>query len=85
MKKKRVSPPATKDDLLVFPTKEDLKQELKRFATKDDLQTVKSDIMNHMDGFIGLHQKFGYRIDGPSFKIRTVGIIYSAIGKTHSV
>lgn len=33
------------------------KHDLERFATRDELQTAKSDIMTHMDGFIGLHQK----------------------------
>lgn len=33
------------------------KRDLERFATKDELQTAKSDIITHMDGFIGLHQK----------------------------
>lgn len=52
----------TKDDLRNFATKDDLqnfstKDDLRHFATKDDLFEFKSDIMTHMDGFIGLHQK----------------------------
>ena len=44
---------ASKDDLERFATKDDLE----RFATKDDLEQIKSELMNHVDGFIGLHQK----------------------------
>lgn len=33
------------------------KQDLASFATRDDLLKVKSDVVSHVDGFIGLHQK----------------------------
>ncbi len=45
---------ATKLDLERFATKEYISE---HFATKDDLYNLKNDLMNHMDGFIGLHQK----------------------------
>ncbi|MFH1099077.1 MAG: hypothetical protein V1723_04145 [Candidatus Uhrbacteria bacterium] len=38
-------------------SKEDLKTELERFATKEDLQGVKSEVMAHVDGFIVLYKK----------------------------
>jgi len=56
----------TKEDLDRFATKEDLE----RFATKEDLENfvtkgyfeeklneTKNELMNHIDTFIGLHQK----------------------------
>lgn len=33
------------------------KEDLEGFATSDGLEKIKNDLMNHMDGFIGLHQK----------------------------
>lgn len=52
---------ATKDDLERFATKEDLlrfatKEDLQQYATKDDLFEFRNDIMDHIDGFIGLHK-----------------------------
>jgi hypothetical protein len=48
---------ATKEDLERFATKEDLE----RFATKEfldeKLAETKNELMNHIDTFIGLHQK----------------------------
>ncbi len=60
---------ASKEDLLQFATKEDLRQVEQRLETKIDtletkvdtletkVDTLKHDIINHIDGFIGLHQK----------------------------
>ena len=55
-----------KEDLERFATKEDLerfatKEDLERFATKEfldeKLSETKNELMNHIDTFIGLHQK----------------------------
>ena len=57
---------ANKEDLKRFATKEDLnrfatKDDLERFATKEYLEEklneTKNELMNHIDTFIGLHQK----------------------------
>lgn len=55
---------ATKEDLKNFATKDDLREireEMKNFTTKDylddRLSEMKNDLMNHIDGFIGLHHK----------------------------
>jgi len=55
---------ATKDDLKDFATKDDLldiKEELHGFVTQDYLDDklfeIKNELMNHIDGFIGLHHK----------------------------
>lgn len=55
---------ATKDDLANFATKDDLleiREELHGFVTQDYLDNklfeIKNELMNHIDGFIGLHHK----------------------------
>lgn len=48
---------ATKQELAVVRDQMVTKLEL-----DNKLDKVKSEIMTHMDGFIGLHQKLGYRV-----------------------
>lgn len=59
---------ATKDDLLGLATKDDIANIRQEMATKDDLaklekelrkdiRELRSDMMNHVNGFIGLHEK----------------------------
>lgn len=48
---------ASKKDLEGLATKHDLERFVSRNEFDDKLNQVKSDLMTHMDGFIGLHQK----------------------------
>lgn len=48
---------ATKDDLKSFVTKDYLDRRLENYATKEDLETMNSNLITHIDGFIGMYQR----------------------------
>lgn len=53
---------ATKDDLKAFATKDDLRmmhdEIIARCVTKDEMQKIKNEIINHIDGFAQNQTKF---------------------------
>ena len=46
----------------------DMDEQLKNLPTKDDLVNAKSEIMNHVDGFVALHHKLDIEFTALSAK-----------------
>ena len=48
---------ATKEDLKAFATKEDLRQELSAYATKEDLNELRDDMVTGFDQLITMYRR----------------------------
>lgn len=63
---------ATKGDLVEVRSEMATKEDLKGYATKEDLALLKSDVLEHIDGFAQQNQKFDHELIAAQAKFNRV-------------